>query len=135
MNIQRFKGLGEMNPEELWNTTLDPSSRNLLKVQYSKDIKKDQGLIHKLMGNEVMKGLPGGFDIWQIVAGGPPGASHIVVFANNSFAESMNFNRESAADPSFARDFAALGKFRTILGSSWTTSPVKYGSSELNSIR
>ena len=93
------------------------------------------GAVDKLMRNEVMKSLPGGFDIWQIVAGGPPGASHIVVFANNSFAESMNFNRESAADPNFARDFGALGKFRTILGSSWTTSPVKYGSSELNSIR
>ena len=53
MNIQRFKGLGEMNPEELWNTTLDPETRNLLKVQYSKDPKKDQGLIHKLMGNDV----------------------------------------------------------------------------------
>ncbi len=53
MNIQRFKGLGEMNPEELWNTTLDPATRNLLKVQYSKDPKKDQGLIHKLMGNDV----------------------------------------------------------------------------------
>ena len=53
MNIQRFKGLGEMNPEELWNTTLDPATRNLLKVQYSKDIKKDQGLIHKLMGSDV----------------------------------------------------------------------------------
>ena len=53
MNIQRFKGLGEMNPEELWNTTLDPATRNLLQVQYSKDPKKDQGLIHKLMGNDV----------------------------------------------------------------------------------
>jgi len=53
MSIQRFKGLGEMNPEELWNTTLDPETRNLLQVQYSKDLKKDQQLIHTLMGNDV----------------------------------------------------------------------------------
>ncbi len=53
MNIQRFKGLGEMNPEELWNTTLDPEKRNLLQVKYSKDAKKDQNLIHTLMGNDV----------------------------------------------------------------------------------
>jgi DNA gyrase subunit B len=53
MNIQRFKGLGEMNPKELWNTTLNPETRSLLKVQYSKDGKKDQNLIHTLMGNDV----------------------------------------------------------------------------------
>ena len=57
LNIQRFKGLGEMNPEELWNTTLNPESRTLLKVQYSKnlykDSKKDQDLIQTLMGNDV----------------------------------------------------------------------------------
>ncbi|MDC3187762.1 DNA gyrase subunit B [Candidatus Pelagibacter sp.] len=53
MNIQRFKGLGEMNPEELWSTTLDPETRNLLQVEYSKDLKKDQSLIHTLMGNDV----------------------------------------------------------------------------------
>ena len=53
MSIQRFKGLGEMNPEELWSTTLDPETRNLLQVQYSKDLKKDQILIHTLMGNDV----------------------------------------------------------------------------------
>ena len=53
MNIQRFKGLGEMNPEELWSTTLNPETRNLLQVQYSKDSKKDQNLIHTLMGNDV----------------------------------------------------------------------------------
>ena len=53
MSIQRFKGLGEMNPDELWNTTLDPETRNLLQVQYSKDVKKDQKLIHTLMGNDV----------------------------------------------------------------------------------
>ncbi len=53
MSIQRFKGLGEMNPEELWSTTLNPETRNLLKVQYSKNSKKDQDLIHTLMGSDV----------------------------------------------------------------------------------
>ncbi len=53
LNIQRFKGLGEMNPDELWNTTLNPETRNLLKVEYSKDIKKDIDIIHTLMGNDV----------------------------------------------------------------------------------
>ena len=53
LSIQRFKGLGEMNPEELWSTTLNPETRNLLKVEYSKDLKKDQNIIHTLMGNDV----------------------------------------------------------------------------------
>ena len=53
LNLQRFKGLGEMNPDELWNTTLNPETRNLLRVQYSKDIKKDEKIIHTLMGNDV----------------------------------------------------------------------------------
>jgi len=53
ISIQRFKGLGEMNPEELWSTTLNPETRSLLQVQYSKDLKKDHELIHTLMGNDV----------------------------------------------------------------------------------
>ena len=53
ISLQRFKGLGEMNPEELWNTTLNPETRSLLQVKYSKDLKKDYGLIHTLMGNDV----------------------------------------------------------------------------------
>ena len=42
-----------MNPEELWNTTLNPETRSLLQVQYSKNNKKDLELIHTLMGNDV----------------------------------------------------------------------------------
>ncbi len=57
MSIQRFKGLGEMNPEELWSTTLNPETRILLKVEYSKQTKvkskEDQKLIQTLMGNDV----------------------------------------------------------------------------------
>jgi len=57
INIQRFKGLGEMNPEELWQTTLNPEARTLLQVKYSNNTKakskKDQDLIQILMGDEV----------------------------------------------------------------------------------
>jgi len=53
LSIQRFKGLGEMNPDELWNTTLNPETRNLLQVQYSKNDKKDHDLIRTLMGSDV----------------------------------------------------------------------------------
>ena len=53
LSIQRFKGLGEMNPDELWNTTLNPDTRNLLQVKYSENIKKDTDLIQTLMGNDV----------------------------------------------------------------------------------
>ena len=42
-----------MNPDELWNTTINPETRTLLKVEYSKDLKKDIDLIHTLMGNDV----------------------------------------------------------------------------------
>ena len=57
LSIQRFKGLGEMNPEELWETTLNPDNRTMLKVQYSKGTKdkskEDQKMIKILMGDEV----------------------------------------------------------------------------------
>ena len=57
LSLQRFKGLGEMNPEELWETTLNPDNRNLLQVQYSNGTKdkskEDQKIIGILMGDEV----------------------------------------------------------------------------------
>ncbi len=52
LSITRFKGLGEMNPEELWETTLDPAKRTLLKVRLEDAVKADD-MFRVLMGDKV----------------------------------------------------------------------------------
>ena len=91
LSIQRFKGLGEMNPEELWETTLNPDNRTIFKVQYTKGTKEkskeDQKMIEILMGDEVAPRK-------DFITNNALDVVNLDIWFQNEFINSLSYKRE-----------------------------------------
>jgi hypothetical protein len=91
--------------------------------------------LSNMMKTDTMQAVPGSIDIWQVVAGGTPGATHVAVFGYKSFTAGTDFLTSSSQNPEFVSDMMALGKSRSVLGSLWTQTVAEFGPMSMNDIR
>lgn len=91
--------------------------------------------LDKMMAANYMADLPGALDVWQILSGGPPGATHLVVFGYDRFSEGVNYNNKMASNGQFRESMANLGQYRNLLGTVWVNTVGKFGPSDLKNMR
>lgn len=91
--------------------------------------------LDEMMAANYMADFPGSLDVWQILSGGPPSASHLVVFGYDRFSEGVNYFNKMANNPEFTASFANLSQHRNLLGTIWVNSVGKFGPSDLKGMR
>ena len=85
------------------------------------------GAISSNMGKPFMKDMPGGFDIWQSLAGGAPGLTHVVVYNYDKLSDGFNFVNNSIKNPEFTNFIGSLSKYRKPLAQTATYGLKTYG--------
>ena len=85
------------------------------------------GAISANMSKPFMQDMPGGFDIWQLLVGGAPGLTHVVVYNYEKLSDGFNFVNASVKNPEFTEFIGSLNKFRTPLGQTATYGLMTYG--------
>lgn len=86
------------------------------------------GGLKTLMQNPTMGKMPGSMDLWQVVAGGTPGVTHVIVYGSDTWAAMEGFRRDIAADRQIASAIAEFSKVRTMLGTTLLRGVKDWGS-------
>jgi len=107
-----------------------PPSGNMAYLAQFNMVKDPMGYVGAISANmskPFMKDMPGGFDIWQLLVGGAPGLTHVVVYNYEKLSDGFNFVNASVKNPEFTKFIGSLNQFRTPLGQTATYGLATYG--------
>lgn len=86
------------------------------------------GGLDALMRKPVMQKMPGSMDLWQVVAGGTPGVTHIIVYGSDTWSDMEGFRKDLAQDAQVSSTIAGFSRVRTLLGTILTRGVQDWGS-------
>lgn len=122
---QRVGGYGTIGQNRAW-------------VAQALQVRNPMGYVpalDRLMKSKVMADYRASLDLWQVVSGGAPGMTHIVVYGWDTHTKSQYYANKKASEPAFLKAIGNLGQYRTVMGQTMTRTVKEWGPLVLDSVR